>query len=88
MQGPSQSNLVRINQRQDFNVNVLPKHSDIELINKPDIYHGLCQATKDAQKGGYEKGKHSFEILALIDPNKVRLACPYANRFLTTLEKL
>jgi len=71
---------------QGFNMNVLPKHSDIELISKHDIYHGLCQATKGTQKGEYGKGKHSFEILALIDPRQVRLNSPYADRFLAALE--
>jgi len=73
---------------QSFNNNALPKHADIESIRKKDIYDSLSQATRNTQKGEYGKGKHSFEILALIDPNKVRLASPYADRFLNTLTSL
>ncbi|MDQ6996157.1 MAG: DUF4276 family protein [Mariprofundus sp.] len=73
---------------QNFNVNALSKRNDIELISKSDIYLGLSQATKNTKKGEYGKGKHSFEILAQIDPEKVRRASPYADRFLNTLNHL
>jgi len=73
---------------QYFNKNSLPKRTDIEAIKKTDIYTALSQATRNTQKGEYGKGKHSFEILALIDPKKVRLTSPYADRFLAVLENL
>jgi len=74
--------------KKKFHVNSLPKGSNIEAISKNDIYNGISKATKKTQKGEYGKGKHSFEILALIDPNKVKIASPYANRFLNTLMSL
>ncbi|MDQ6955031.1 MAG: DUF4276 family protein [Mariprofundaceae bacterium] len=70
---------------QNFQVNSLPKRGDIEKVDKADIYRGLSQATKETQKGEYGKGKHSFKILALIAPDKVRSASPYADRFLKVL---
>jgi len=73
---------------QYFNMQALPKHSDIELVSKSDIYRGLSRATRDTKKGEYGKGKHSFEILAQIDPEKVRKASPYADRFLNALNHL
>ncbi|MDX8404678.1 MAG: DUF4276 family protein [Mariprofundus sp.] len=73
---------------QNFNVNALPKGSDIENISKADLYNGLSRATKGTKKGAYGKGRHSFEILALIDPDKVSSASPYAERFLKTLNSL
>jgi len=57
-------------------------------ISKNDIYRGLSRATKETRKGEYRKGKHSFEILALIDPEKVILASPYAKYFLKALHAL
>ena len=40
------------------------------------------------RKGRYDKGSHSFEIIAMIDPQKVTDASPYAKRFIETLFKL
>ena len=37
------------------------------------------------QRGRYHKGRHSFEILASLDPAKVTAASPYARRFVQTL---
>jgi hypothetical protein len=48
----------------------------------------MKQATKDCQKGEYSKGQHSFQILALIDPAKVRAASPkHAGRLLDVLDR-
>jgi len=68
-----------------FNESALPKNQDIEKVGKQDLYKGLSLATKNTQKGEYRKGKHSFEILGELCPNKVRLASPYADRFLNNL---
>jgi len=73
---------------QYFNINALPKRSDVENVSKADVYNALFQATKDSQKGEYGKGKHSFKILGLINPEKVKSASPYAKRFLNTLSGL
>ncbi len=68
-----------------FNRSALPKNQNIEEISKVDVEEGLKQATKKTQKGEYSKGSHSFKILALLDPEKVRKASPYADRFIKTL---
>ena len=72
---------------QGFRVKALRQASP-ETILKADLFAGLKAASKECQKGEYSKSNHSFEILAQIDPAKVRKASPYADRLLTTLDSL
>ena len=74
--------------RQGFQEGALPQNPRIEQVPKEDIERRLKQATRNSSKGEYSKGKHSFEILAEIDPAKVRQQSPYAERFLSTLRIL
>lgn len=69
-----------------FKEKALSKNKTIEDIPKRDILSGLKKATKDTQKGKYDKGAHSFGILELIEPEKVKKASPYARRFFEVLE--
>ncbi len=71
----------------NFRRAALPQNPRIEDIAKQDVERGLKQATRDTSKGEYSKGKHSFEILAELDPAKVRCKSPYADRFLSELER-
>ena len=71
-----------------FNANALPNNLVIEEVSKQDVVSRLKQATQATQKGRYSKGSHSFEILANLDPTKVRNASPYADRFMKTLLEL
>jgi len=68
-----------------FRINALSGRPQIEDISKVDLLRGLTQATRDCNKGEYSKGRHSFQLLALIDPLKVRSASPRASRFLDVL---
>jgi hypothetical protein len=72
---------------QGFNSNALPNAANpIETIDKKRVYQTLAAATRDCQtKSSYDKGKHSFELLGLIDPNKVKDASPWAKRFIEYL---
>jgi hypothetical protein len=71
---------------QHFNVNALPAREEIETITKSDLFNGLKSATHHCTpKGEYSKGRHSFKILAQIDPAKVMAASPYAKRLVDTL---
>lgn len=71
---------------QQFNANALPARNDVENISKQDLYTGLESATRRCEKKGkYGKGRHSFDILAQIDPAKVMAASPYAQRLIDTL---
>ena len=68
-----------------FRSRSLPQNPNIEQVSKQDINDGLNRATRDVTKGQYSKGKHSFEILAKLDPTKVRNASPYADHFIRAL---
>ena len=71
----------------EFQVAALAQRAEIENIPKASLLSGLRAATQNSQKGEYTKGEHSFRILALIDPMKVRDASPaHAGRFLSTLQ--
>ena len=63
----------------------LSRNPNVEQVPKQDVLSGLDRATRNTRKGRYNKGKHGFEILDRLDPDKVRAASPYANRFLGTL---
>ena len=69
-----------------FNRRILPRRSDIEEISKPDLNMGLKNATRQSVgKRTYEKGRHSFAILARISPEKVITASRHAQRLIDTL---
>jgi hypothetical protein len=73
---------------QGFNANVLPKQPNIERISKQEVYEALKAATRTTKtKGEYHKTKHSFTILALLDPKKVGRTSRYANRLFKFLNK-
>ena len=70
---------------QDFRESALPANPNIEQIPKQDVDAGIASATRNAAKGRYSKSKHSFDLLARIDPAKVKSASPYAQRFIDAL---
>ena len=74
--------------RQGFRRAALSQRQDIENIPKADLLPGLELATKHSEKGEYSKGGHSFEILALINPARVRAASKHADRLLVVLERV
>lgn len=72
---------------QGFTEGSLPSERNIENIPKERVTSSLANATRNSRKGQYGKSQHSFELLAQIDPEKVRAASPvHAERLLTTLE--
>jgi hypothetical protein len=72
---------------QGFRLAALKSRTDVENISKADLYDSMQMATRDCRKGEYSKGQHSFEILALIDPAKVRAASPHAGRLFDVLDR-
>ena len=72
---------------QHFSASALPTREDVENIDKPDLYTGLENATLTCKKGKYGKGRHSFDILAQIDPAKVMTASPFARRLIDVLRE-
>ena len=64
----------------------IPKTANVEAVSKAAVYTALATATKSCRtKSPYDKGKHSFKLLALTDPAKVAAASPWAKRFIDTL---
>ncbi len=61
-----------------FNAGALPARNDVENITKPDLYAALENATRSCRKGHYGKGRHSFDILAQLNPERVMAASPHA----------
>lgn len=73
-----------------FRPAALSQRPEIDNIPKADLFAGLKAATRACPtKGEYSKGGHSFEILALIDPVKVRAASPlHVGRLLDVLDRI
>ncbi|WP_161602396.1 DUF4276 family protein [Tautonia marina] len=71
---------------QHFHSGALPGASNIESIDKRRALEALGGATKACQKGKYNKGKHSSEILAGLDPKSVKEASAHAQRLFETLK--
>ncbi len=59
--------------------------ADIEAVSKQDVLSHLGQAAAGTGKSAYRKGKHSFQILAMLDAVKVKDASPHADRFIKAL---
>ena len=70
---------------QGFRRQALPGNPNVEQISKQDVFNRLAQATRNSGKGSYDKGAHSFAILALLEPAKVRAASLHAERFIRAL---
>ena len=69
-----------------FDETKLPKQSDFERIDKDTLNEGLRKSTQKTTKGVYDKGKHSFKILALLDGDKVAKHGKYAREFFDYLK--
>jgi hypothetical protein len=72
---------------QGFKPKKLPANPQPESVGKTALYAALKAATRDTKtKGEYDKGGHSFELLARIDPAKLD-KFPHADLWLKTLKK-
>lgn len=75
---------------QQFHGGALPAGNDVELIDVARVMDGLKSATRHCQKdkrySEKTKGRHSFEILAGLDPSKVKRASAHARRLFETLQ--
>ena len=73
-----------------FKADKIKSAPQIEAVSKDSVFKQLGDATANVKmKGKYDgrsKGKHSFEIMGRLDPEKVRQACPHANRLLKLLD--
>ena len=62
------------------------RRDDIEHIPKQDVLRNLEIASRNSQKRAYDKGRHSFDILAVTNPEKVTQCSPFAKRLVDTLK--
>jgi hypothetical protein len=72
---------------EEFLVGSLPGQLNIELVAKQDVFTALKHASKKTKKGEYHKTRHGFDLLALIDPDRVRAASEHAARLLAVLKR-
>ena len=70
---------------QGFRKQALPGNPNVEQVPKQDVLDGLDRSARNTRKRNYSKGKDGFEILASLDPAKVRSASTYAERFINAL---
>ena len=73
-----------------FNADELPKGvNSIEQISKERIFDCLKKATQNCKtKKPYGKGAHSFKILALLNPQKIKAASGWAKRLIDELKNI
>jgi hypothetical protein len=70
---------------QGFRRAALPGQKNVEQISKKDLSAALERATRDSKtKGAYRKS-HGFQLIGMIDPQKVRAASWHAARFFDAL---
>lgn len=75
--------------REAFNEGALPLRTNVETVNKAAIESSLANATRPNQtKGLYHKGRHSFEILEMLDPRAVAPASYHLRRLLCHLKQV
>lgn len=70
-----------------FKEKKIPKNQNLESVSKNKIMDGLEKATQDCSSQ-YNKGVHSFKILASVNPEKLTKECPYAKRFFAHLNSI
>lgn len=70
---------------QNFTPGSLPANRQVEAVSKADVLNGLSRATRRTQKREYHKTRHAFDILARLDPDKVRRRAPHCDRLFETI---
>lgn len=64
-----------------FEERALPRNPNVEEVDKRMLLDALAAASKGTTKGRYGKGKHSFDLLERVDPEKLRRASSFAASF-------
>ena len=70
----------------NFRANALPSRQDLEEEDKGTLANSLEWATERTQKGRYHKIRHAADLLALIDPTRVRARCRHGARLFDALD--
>ena len=69
----------------EFLAGSLPGQANIEQIPKRSLLPALKHASKQTSKGPYDKVRHGFALLALINPYRLRVASHHASRLFDVL---
>ena len=72
----------------DFRASALPKHKDVEAVDKKTVLSSLERATEKTSKGKYHKTRHTPDLLERIRPEVVRQRAKHCDRLFTSLEEL
>jgi hypothetical protein len=73
---------------QGFQESALPTRTNVEDISKAELNRSLKRATSKTQKGEYNKGSHSFQLISKLDPQLIISASPHAADFIQRLRLL
>lgn len=65
----------------------LPAHDKVEQVPKDQVRRALDEATEETAKGRYHKIRHGADLLAEVDPAKVRQRAPSCQRTFVTLRE-
>lgn len=71
---------------QGFRQNALPKRNDVEAVPKEQLYQSLGRATEKTRKGPYAKIRHCADLLARLNPDRVRQRAGHCDLLFRTLE--
>lgn len=70
----------------DFVETSLAGHIHIEEVPKQQVLGSLYDASRNCRsKSPYWKSRHSFQILATLDPQRIRSASQHAEQFFSKL---
>ena len=70
-----------------FRSRAIPRRNNVEGMAVKDLLSELRAASRGSSKGSYDKGKHSFALLAKVDPKLVAGASPHAKRLIDALHQ-
>lgn len=68
--------------------NALLPEQNLEQYDRHRVQDTLEHATRNCGNRAYKKGKRSFQVLEVVNPNTLKQRLPYFKRFIETLEKL
>lgn len=71
---------------QGFLQNALPRRTDVEEIDKEQLFRSLERATRQSRKGAYHKIRHCSLLLKLLEQGRVRSRARHCDLLFTTLE--
>ncbi len=70
----------------NFRPRALPRAKNIETVPPSKLLDALKRATRDTKKRKYHKINHASDLLARIEPERVKERCPSCRRLFEALE--